>query len=784
MTTADLPDWSAPIDAGGAPAWLMHGQPGRAAALPAALTPRHDDGRPGYALQAFRITGGADIDMFGVITIRFVGEYALETRQAGLPAIRLEPLALAEGYASFAATSAIDIGELATPQRLVSAGTGLKLTQRLTGAGIRAFQQIAETSASPIRARMIVAIPGIALRAPARARIDGDRLAALLAIQPGWSREALVDALKTGSFGPAVQLVLPGDPQGDGAAVAALADRLTASALDLAIPAPADNSPLWRPRDGALAGHRLAFDLDDETIVRRAFLIESPPLLAPDIETSEIAGDGAATGIATGFHLLTIDANLPPRRVGTAAIGIDLTIPAAPPQRSQTISHSLRFDAATPMASFPIRLGATEKPGFDYRTFVIALVGGATERLSGELLHNDDDHLTIPPGAFAVDFVRAEATPALLALGKVAIAWGGTRSGDNWRSDAELTTAAPSVAVARPRDLETRVIRVQLIAADGSRTLEIPASPDGDLWLDIASLAESGPQKIGLEILFDAGPAPVALEYAGEDSIDAITMVRIRPDAPRPDIHWLPISPLRTGVRLRWVLADGSRGDWSPVIAANTVQILNASAATGSGWPGGDTPPEPGIDTSGLTLIATDPGAYVFRATAPRLATGPDGRPAAQLTVASSSGFLQLTAEFAVSPDRLAALATALERRDGTPPRLSPAFDTVDRTELLLAGTAIATGSASGLPPQTSLLSAMLDAAQMASVQRALGGERGIASIRYTIAASDPVTTDAGFAADSHSTASTTALAARTSSRTMNRHSITAEADLADLIEP
>jgi hypothetical protein len=72
----------------------------------------------------------------------------------------------------------------------------------------------------------------------------------------------------------------------------------------------------------------------------------------------------------------------------------------------------------------------------------------------------------------------------------------------------------------------------------------------------------------------------------------------------------------------------------------------------------------------------------------------------------------------------------------------------------------------------------------MASIQRALGGERGIARIRYTIAASDPVTTTAGVAADSAGPGTITGLSARASSGTMHRHTITAEADLADLIRP
>jgi hypothetical protein len=516
-------------------------------------------------------------------------------------------------------------------------------------------------------------------------------------------------------------------------------------------------------------------------------LLESPALLEPQLNVREIAGEGGPIGLDTGFHLVTVDANLPPRRVGAAAIGIELTVPAAPPDRPQTINRTLRFDTAAALTSVPLRLGPNEAPGFDYRTFVIAAIGGSADRLEGEVRHNDDDHLTIPQDAFAVDFVRAEATSALLSLGKVAIAWGGTRLGGTWRADVELTMAMPAVAVARPRDCENCVIRAQFIATDGSRTLEIPASPAGDLWLDLSNLVEFGPQSAELTIIFDETRIPVAIEYAGEDATGdeaAITMVRIRPEEPKVDISWLPASPFRNGFRLRWVRPDGGRGDWSPIFSAGTAQILEASRAATSEWSGSAGAParDDSVDTTGLTLIATEPGSYVYRAASPRLAKNPDGRPALQFTAAGTAGFVQITAEFDVGPERLALLAEALKKRDGADPKLSPAADTISETQLLLEGKVVATGTASGIPPQTSLLSAMLDAAQAVTIQKVMAGTRGLAVVRYTVEASDPVSDTSGFDQTTGDTAGSAAISSRSHSRQFHRHVIQAEADLADLI--
>ncbi|MBC7736741.1 MAG: hypothetical protein H7245_05845, partial [Candidatus Saccharibacteria bacterium] len=66
-----LPDWGLPLGAG---FWQVSGHPGLAIGLPVALRLEREDGRPGYALHSWRIAGGAMLDAFGVLTVRFVGD--------------------------------------------------------------------------------------------------------------------------------------------------------------------------------------------------------------------------------------------------------------------------------------------------------------------------------------------------------------------------------------------------------------------------------------------------------------------------------------------------------------------------------------------------------------------------------------------------------------------------------------------------------------------------------------------------------------------------------------
>jgi hypothetical protein len=193
------------------------------------------------------------------------------------------------------------------------------------------------------------------------------------------------------------------------------------------------------------------------------------------------------------------------------------------------------------------------------------------------------------------------------------------------------------------------------------------------------------------------------------------------------------------------------------------------------------------VDTSGLELLAAGAGAYAYRALAPALQTGPEGRPAIQLISAGPTSFLQLTAEWSVRPARLEALSAELGARDGAPPRLSPAPDSVRDTALLLADadgafTPIATGSALGAPPQTSLLSASLDESGSGLVRRAMAGERGVARVRYTIDAVDPAEARTGFDERVRTAGAETSHSGQTTRVGLRRHVITAEADLADLI--
>jgi hypothetical protein len=193
----------------------------------------------------------------------------------------------------------------------------------------------------------------------------------------------------------------------------------------------------------------------------------------------------------------------------------------------------------------------------------------------------------------------------------------------------------------------------------------------------------------------------------------------------------------------------------------------------------------PPIGDPDVELLAAGGQRYFFRARAPQLQRGDDGKPQLRVIDAGAGHFLQLTAQWAVTADRIDAISTALAKRDGALPTLSPTGDAVSGTTFLLADGGdlkpVATGTALGMPPQTSLLAATLDDAQAAVLKRAIGGEHGLAVVRYAIDAIDPAGTTA--ISSQHEEDGSSRTTSVSSDRSW-RHAITAEADLADLVAP
>lgn len=139
-------------------------------------------------------------------------------------------------------------------------------------------------------------------------------------------------------------------------------------------------------------------------------------------------------------------------------------------------------------------------------------------------------------------------------------------------------------------------------------------------------------------------------------------------------------------------------------------------------------------------LVAQDAsGAWRYRARAPGLARGGDGRAQFTLIAAGAVTMLALTASWGVPAEALDAVRAELAARAQVPPAqlsLSPAPIEVGAVRLMLGDGAgayeeLAKVRSSGTPPYHAAFNLMLDQDQAAKVRKALSGERGWLELRY-----------------------------------------------------
>lgn len=607
MSLKGTPDWSTPLKAGGGDMYYAFEEPGRVFAPPLALgVAAEPDGAPALALELIRVSGAADgPQVFGLITIRFVNDFAIAERQRDVfaehPDVRVEPLIPRGGFLRFNAAQALDIpDELLRPRPLVWAGAGaLTFAAQLGQAATALLNDSLVNGMVTVTAVAELETWGVASRTAAQARVNPARLAAVVA-------DAAVDGTCALSDLAAALVKLTDDPalalQGVStdaervAACEALAERLIGRFAALAPAADPAAGTVYAFDAAAMADGEISWDLNEPLLVPRSIVLASSPL--------DTARQAAANGFrltreapvvpfATGLRVLSLYANLPPRRVGVLMLGAEVRVPAFPPDRPQTVTASAMFREGETSKTVPIRLSPAEALAFDYQATAFVTGQAGAQRLTGPVLHHAGQHLTIAPDGFPVRFLRVEPTPALLDAVNLHISCNGMEGGAPWSAAAEVTKDSGVPAIAVPRDLADGVLQVTATTPDGARTLTLDPRPLEDCWLDLSSFPTAGPARIDIACEFDDGAALAAIECAPEDRLDAadaIGLVRLTPAAPRREWRWLVTNPLFDGYRWRWFRPAGETpAPWSdrldaaagPLSLQSSARISAANAMEG-----------------------------------------------------------------------------------------------------------------------------------------------------------------------------------------------------------
>ena len=153
-------------------------------------------------------------------------------------------------------------------------------------------------------------------------------------------------------------------------------------------------------------------------------------------------------------------------------------------------------------------------------------------------------------------------------------------------------------------------------------------------------------------------------------------------------------------------------------------------------------------DILGVWVAPADEAAtWHYRARAPGLARGADGRPQFTLMSVGSVVMLALTGAWGVPAATLDAIRVELAARAQLPLErvtLRQAPVTVDGASLMLGDgqggyVALAHSASSGVPPYHAAFNVMLDAEQAAKVRKALQGEHGWMALRYAVTDAAPI---------------------------------------------
>jgi hypothetical protein len=581
MSMQGLPDWTAPLKVAGGDLYYACDEPRRAFAPPMALTVAAEaDGGAALALELIRIEGGsAGPQLFGLLTIRFVADYALAERQAAVfaeyPDVKLEPLPPRGGFLRFEAAGALSLpDEMLAPRPLVWAGAGsLTFAAQLGQAATQLLNDALVNGLVTVTAVAELETWGVTSRTAARVLFDPAIVAALVteaSVNGACTLPALAAAIVARPDGAGLSI---GGADTDAARVAAamaFAERLAGRFAALA---PADDpaaGAVYAFDTAAMTPGEITWDLSEAVLTPRAVVVASNPLETARRAAANgfrLAREAPVIPFATGLHVLSVFPNLPPKRVGALMLGVELRMPPFLPDRPQTVVASALFREGETSKTLNVRLSPNEPVAFDYQAVAFVATPGGAQRLIGPPRHHDGLHLTLPPDSFPVRFVRVEATPALLDAATLRVRCRGIQAGGPWAAEAVLDRSTSPLAFAVPRDLDQGVLEVTATAPEGGRVLAMAPRALEDCWLDLSSFPTAGPAVADIACAFDDGAGLAAIECVPEDRLDvpdAVGLVRLTPSAPRRDWRWLVLNPLFDGFRWRWFRpASEAPAPWS-----------------------------------------------------------------------------------------------------------------------------------------------------------------------------------------------------------------------------
>ena len=764
MIGAGLLDLGNALTAGGETFARVLGEPSRYAHLPSGLVVPAMKDSPAWPDIRIELVRSKDPNRLpephGLLDLRLQirppAQAALDLLTDTDPRAAVSPAPLVGGHLriellSGAAADADVAAAIAEPVALVSNGLDAARVVRYLSSQAATFLSDAFTEkAVAIAAQAELVIAAVARRLPMTASFDATALSAALTELGGATR--LVTRSEVVDLWASGRVPITGIAIADRAEAAeVLADWTLAQTASPAASGTTPVEPTYLLGPSSLLGqvrwdlselrsisHIAVAQLDLADAVRRAVDAGATSIFRQEVE---------ADPLDTGMVDIAIDANMPQRLEGIALVGVQLSMPPAPPWRPDRLSDSRLLTSDRPA---PIRwqLSPGETLAYDVNAFVLVSVPAPT-RIDGPARHRTDRRVAVGVADLPVDLVTIGASEELLREAVVHIGLPDLRF--------DLTLDSPQAAVP-VKDGQTLTVTATAIGT--AATASAGTVPAHSTVITPSDFPAYGTHQVQVVVEFDTPAQLVVVELlAGGDG--APTVLPFTPQTSVRAWKYHNASIFGGGYRYRVTAGAGSPSAFSEPLDDTTLHVKASGLPPAK--PPADPPPGPFV-AEGFTCVP-GPDADTWRVWphSPGVAHGPDGHPLVGVIATGDSGFLQLEARLFADDAAFERLRGALGGHLGVNPmqlRLQPAAtpQQVKQAVLLIAadgGTEeLATNPTSGMPPYAAIFNVPLDAQSLPHARAAAAGQTGHVFVRYDVKAepqfvsSFQPTFDVGNAAD------------------------------------
>ena len=577
MGLSGLPDWHAPLHVGERRVYPAYEQPGVFLVPPVRWVAVGSGSDPAFRVDVYQQDRHEEgLAEFGLLTVRYTAAYDLEelygTGVEGLPGARFLALAPESGIVRLTSPAEIPLpGPVTSPQALADAGVSSAATVvRLDGPASDLVVGALRRGLATIRGLAWLVVRGVATRVPGSMTVDLDAFTSAAVRQgtdgpPADAPVSLDDLRRRVTDDPAafgIRTTAEVDGNTRSSFTEAALDRLLARVAHL-VPSPDAQPGVW-VGVGRTVGEA-TWDLAEPLAVPRFLGLDADPLgplrsmTAAELETTVLRRH-VAPAVRTGRHRVTFCPTVVLPQFGLAEQMVEVSVPARPPTRPQTIREVVPLVPGTPTASVAFRMSPSEPLRYEWAlTSVLASSTGARVHV-GPTRTADSGWNAVRPDDTGLRYVAVEASPALLAEASVHVEATTSVDDEPWVAAGTLDAQRPAGLLVLPPGAPDPDIAARATTPDGlSRATTAAAVPR--LRLDPFSFPGTGRRDVHLALGTGHEPdgAGVVVELTPEDATDdprrhgTVLLTAGRPEA---TWHWYALSPFRGAVRWRRRGAD------------------------------------------------------------------------------------------------------------------------------------------------------------------------------------------------------------------------------------